>query len=232
MQPQIDTRVAGLCQLCNFWVRADEYRQEQSAGFGRARHLSIRGNRYRRGFVRRFAPLIAISAFAVAVPAWAVTPSQPTDPLHPGKPGGKSHKCAAIHDGYYAKGSLVSSSLTAGSKKQHFSGSITVDVNRANHKTGRGNHTFSLTNTRVLFGKGVNATAPAAGDHVVLDGKITELPRGCSTAGFTSRITITSVTITARHRRHRRTCTASDFSRVGSKNSGLCALGRRSLHVA
>jgi hypothetical protein len=52
-----------------------------------------------------------------------------------------------------------------------------------------------LTDARVKFGKGVSSTAPAAGSRVRLQGKITVLPRGCPSSGFTATTTIHHVEI-------------------------------------
>jgi ribosomal protein L31 len=145
-----------------------------------------------------------MSALAVAVPAWAAKPphpthlTHPTHPSHPANGGGKGkakRSCTALNKGYDAKGTLVTSSLTAASTKDRFDGSITVDVTRANHKAATGSQTFTLTNARVRFGKSVDSTAPAAGDRVTLHGKITVLPHGCSTTGFTPTITVRNVRI-------------------------------------
>ena len=85
--------------------------------------------------------------------------------------------------------------LTLAAKKGHFDGTMTVDVTRANHKAATGMQTFTLTNARVRFGKGVSATAPAAGSRVRVHGKITVLPHGCATTGFTATTTIRNVEI-------------------------------------
>jgi hypothetical protein len=47
----------------------------------------------------------------------------------------------------------------------------------------------------VIFHPGVSATALAAGSRVGLHGKITELPKGCSTIGFASATTVRNVDI-------------------------------------
>jgi hypothetical protein len=156
--------------------------------------------------VKKFVALVSISALAIAVPAWAAKPPHPTHPTHPSHPAHPAHpgggaggsgSCSALNKGYRASGALVSSSLTPGTGKNRFGGSITVDVARANHKAATGSQTFTLTNARVRFGKGVDPTAPAPGDRVTLHGKITELPHGCSTTGFTSTITVRNITIKA-----------------------------------
>jgi ribosomal protein L31 len=98
--------------------------------------------------------------------------------------------CTARNEGYNASGTLTSATLTPGTKKDHFDGTITVDVTRANHKTVTGMQTFTLTDARARFGKGVSSTAPAAGSRVRVHGKVTVLPHGCSTTGFTPTVTI------------------------------------------
>jgi hypothetical protein len=99
--------------------------------------------------------------------------------------------------GYYGRGTLVSGTLTPGAKKDHYDGTLTVDVSRANHKAPKGSQTFTLMDARVRFGKGVTSTTLTAGDRVVLHGKITVLPRKCDSTGFTSVITVRNVRIRA-----------------------------------
>jgi hypothetical protein len=53
---------------------------------------------------------------------------------------------------------------------------------------------FTLTDARVVFGKGVGTT-PATTDRVTLHGKITVLPHGCTSTTFTSTTTVKDVTI-------------------------------------
>jgi hypothetical protein len=97
--------------------------------------------------------------------------------------------------GYNAAGTLMSATLTPAATKGHFDGTISVDVLRANHKAPTGTQTFTLTDARVRFGKGVSSTAPAAGSRVRLHGKITVLPHRCSSTGFTPTITVRNVSI-------------------------------------
>lgn len=141
----------------------------------------------------------AASAMA-AVPAWAAKPAHPSHPVHPSHPAhaqGKTHghsnkgkSCVAHKRGYNANGTLVSGALTPGGKKDHYDGTLTVDVTRANHKAPTGSQTFTLTDARVHFGKGVTSTTLAAGDRVRLHGKITELPKRCDSTGFAPAITV------------------------------------------
>jgi hypothetical protein len=142
-----------------------------------------------------------MSALVAVVPAWAAKPTHPTHPTHPNNStSGKSNQgsgrsCTALNKGYNGSGTLVSAALTPGTGRDRFGGTLTVDITRANHKAATGQQTFTLTNARVRFGKGVDPTAPAAGDRVRLHGKITELPHGCASTGFVSATTIRNVTI-------------------------------------
>jgi ribosomal protein L31 len=154
--------------------------------------------------MKRLALLLAVTAFAIVIPAQAKKPAHPSPPAHPAHPShgssgntgmGKGHSCTARNEGYNASGTLTSATLTAATKKGHYDGTITVDVTRANHKATTGTQTFTLTNARVRFGKGVSSTAPAAGSRVRVHGKITVLPHGCSSTGFTATTTIGNLEI-------------------------------------
>jgi hypothetical protein len=125
--------------------------------------------------------------------AQAVKPPHPQHPGHPAKSHPKS--CAARAEGYNASGTLVLASLSPAAGHHRYSGTIEVNVSRANHRAAKGDQTFTLTDARVVFHHGVNATAPAGGSRVGLHGKITELPKGCSTTGFSSTITVRDVDI-------------------------------------
>ncbi len=143
--------------------------------------------------MKKLTTAIAVSALMAAVPAWAAKPTHPAHPSH-----GKGNSCTTpLNKGFYARGALISGTLTPGTRANHFNGSLTVDVTRANHKAPTGTQTYTLTDARVHFGKGVTATTIAAGDRVVLHGKITALPKKCSSTGFTPTITVRNVTIRA-----------------------------------
>jgi hypothetical protein len=145
--------------------------------------------------MKRLALLIGLAAFAIVVPAEAKN-AHPAHPSHPAQAtSGKGHSCAPRKEGYNATGTLVAAALTPSTKKDHYDGMLTVDVTRANHKAPKGSQTFTLSDARVRFGKGVDKTAPAPGSRVHLHGKITVLPHGCSTTGFTPTITIRNVEI-------------------------------------
>jgi hypothetical protein len=153
--------------------------------------------------MKRIALLVSLVALVAVVPATGAKPPHPSHPAHPAHPGGGPRSCTARHEGYNATGSLVTAALTPGTKKDRYDGTLTVDVTRANHKAQTGSQTFTLTNARVRFGKGVSNTAPAAGDQVRLHGTITVLPHGCATSGFVPVITVRNVTIkTAKAAKH------------------------------
>ena len=146
--------------------------------------------------MKRFALLSAVITFAIAVPAQADKPAHPAHPTHPATPGmGKPHSCTPRNEGYNAWGTLVSATLTPGTKKGHYDGTITADVTRANHHAPTGPQTYTLTDARVQFGKGVSSTAPAPGSRVRLQGRITVLPHGCPSSGFTATTTVRHVVI-------------------------------------
>jgi hypothetical protein len=146
--------------------------------------------------VKKLIAPIAMSALVAAAPAWATKPPHPSHPSHPNN--GQGNSCTALrNEGYYARGTLVSGTLTPGTKSGHYDGTLTVMVTRANHKAPTGSQTYTLTDVRVHFGHGVTATTLTAGDRVVLHGKITVLPKKCSSTTFTPTITIHYVTIKA-----------------------------------
>jgi hypothetical protein len=103
--------------------------------------------------------------------------------------------------GFRAYGTVTSGSLTAGTGKDRFNGSLTVNVTRANHGATTGSQTYTLTNARVRFGKGVDPMS-LTGDRVIVHGTLTALPRRCSTTGFTSTTTVRNVTIKVPHKTH------------------------------
>ncbi len=146
-------------------------------------------------------PIFAgLAALALAVPAQAHE--------HPGKAhkqhkAGKQHTCAPHAVGYNARGTFVSSTLnqTAGAatperRDDRYSGSVVVNVTKANHKAPTGPQTFTLNNAKVKFadadGNGV-ADEPKEGDRVKLHGKVTKLKRKCDQTGFTPEVTVRQV---------------------------------------
>ena len=154
--------------------------------------------------------IAAAAALAIAVPAWAAKPTHPTHPTHPshpshpsqGKGAGKAKghskskgtsSCKMLSEGYRASGTLTSATLTPGARKDRFDGTLVADITRANHKALKGSQTFTLTDARVRFGKGVSSTAPAAGDRVTVHGKTTVPRHGCTSS--TAVITVRNVRI-------------------------------------
>jgi hypothetical protein len=149
--------------------------------------------------MRKLPIYAGLLAVALAVPAQAHE--------HPGK-GPKSKvtkpgKCQPRAVGYNARGAFVSSSLTqtAGAATpalgdDRYSGSVTVNVTKANHKAPTADQTFTLDNAKVKFAdaddNGV-ADVPVAGDRVKLHGKVTRLKRKCDQTGFTPQVTVRKV---------------------------------------
>jgi hypothetical protein len=151
--------------------------------------------------MRKIAMLAALCGFAMVVPAQANKPPHPLKPDKTDKPDKPKHKsnprkCVARSEGYNASGTLVVTG-TALTKLAdgRYSGTIHVIVGRANHKAATGDQTFTLTDARVKFHKGVDPTNPAPNSRVGLHGKITQLPHSCSTTGFTPLITVRNVDI-------------------------------------
>ena len=150
--------------------------------------------------MRKFPLFAGLAALALAVPAQAHE--------HPGKAhkqhkAGKQHACEPHAVGFNARGTLVSSSLTqtAGAatperRDDRYSGPVTVNVTKANHKAPTGEQTFTLDNAKVKFAdaddNGV-ADEPKAGDRVKLHGKVTRLKRKCDPTGFTPVVTVRQV---------------------------------------
>ena len=123
--------------------------------------------------------------------------AQADKPVPTGKPAKTDPKsCTPRNEGYNAVGTLVSATLTpVTGDAGHYSGTLAVTVTKPNHGAATGAQTFTLTDARVVFHQGVDATAPAVGSRVGLHGKITVLPKGCTTHGFTATITVRHVDI-------------------------------------
>jgi hypothetical protein len=143
----------------------------------------------------------AVAGAAIAVvPAMAAKPtSQPTHPNHPAKANGR---CKPKHVvGFNATGKLIAATLTqtAGqgttdTSDDRYSGTVEVNVSRANHKAPTGDQTYTLSNSKVSFYdvNGAPVTQPVAGDTVRVHGKIGHAPKKC--AGPSNVVTsITSV---------------------------------------
>jgi hypothetical protein len=136
---------------------------------------------------------IAIAAIAIA--AIVAVPAQ-------AKPG-KSHKCTPHAVGYAAAGTLESQSLaqtkgadTAKRSDDRYSGTLTVDVKRANHHGATGSQDYTVEDARVRFYDADHdgtADAPKAGDRVKVKGRITRLGKKCDASDFTPTITVRKV---------------------------------------
>jgi hypothetical protein len=124
------------------------------------------------------------AALAVA-PALAAKPAE--KPAHPPHPA----KCKINSVGYKAKGLLVSQTLTqtkgadtpTDKSDDRWSGPLTVDVKKANHKAPKGVQTLTLTDAKVSWydaNHDGTADTPAAGDTVRLHGKLTKYKKKCT----------------------------------------------------
>jgi hypothetical protein len=137
--------------------------------------------------MRRIAICGIALAVTLAVPANAKPP-------HPTKPP-KAKACTPHDVGYNARGTLVSQTLTqtagADTAKRgddRYSGTLTVDVKKANHRAPQGEQTYTVDNARVHF-----SGTPKAGDRVKVHGKITKLRKKCDATGSTPTVTVRKV---------------------------------------
>lgn len=137
--------------------------------------------------MKKIAMLGLIATLALAAPAAGAVTYTPAPPP-------KGHKCTPHNVGYNATGKLIASSLTE-SGKGRYSGTIEVQVNRANHRGLTGDETFTLTSARVFFHHGVDPANPAVDSRVKLHGKVTQLAKKCPTEGFTPTVTVRKVDI-------------------------------------
>jgi hypothetical protein len=136
---------------------------------------------------------VIAAAAATALAAVAAAPAQAHKPEQSGNHGSK--KCTPHKVGFNASGKLESASLTqtegadtTSRKDDRYSGTVTVDVKRASHKTPTGSQTYTLENDRVkLYDADHDGTAdePKAGDRVKVKGSITRLSKKCDQTDFT-----------------------------------------------
>jgi hypothetical protein len=146
--------------------------------------------------MKKLATLAVLATGLLVLPAQA----KPPHPAHP-------NKCAVHNVGFRAGGTLVGQILTqtqggptATTRDDRYSGSITVNVTKANHGAPTGNQTYTVADAKVKFhvpdrtGDGKRTLADVrAGDRVTLHGKITHLAKHCDHTGFTPRITVKQV---------------------------------------
>ncbi len=137
--------------------------------------------------MKRIAVLGTLGLLALVASAQAGTHYSPAPPHG-------SHRCLPHSVGYNASGTLVNASLTA-EEHGRYSGTLEVNVARANHQAPTGNQTFTLAAAKVKFHHGVNPTTPAPGSRVRLHGKITKLSKHCPSDGFTPTITVKKVDV-------------------------------------
>jgi hypothetical protein len=125
----------------------------------------------------------AMLAVALAPSAASAKPKKP-------KP---TKYCVPNSVGFDARGTFVSGSLsqtkgadTAKRGDDRYSGSIVVDVKKANHGAPKGEQAYTVTNARVRFHPSKD-TEPSAGDRVKLSGKLTKV-RGkkCANPGVSA----------------------------------------------
>jgi hypothetical protein len=145
--------------------------------------------------MRKLPMAIAAAAALAAAPAQAHTPKP--------KPKPTPHRCEPKAVGFNASGTLVSQALTqsagaatATRSDDRYSGTVTVDVKRANHHSPAGTQTYTLDNDRVRYYDAAHdgtADAPKAGDRVKLEGKVTRLGKHCDATGFTPAIDVRRV---------------------------------------
>jgi hypothetical protein len=168
--------------------------------------------------MRKLTMYAGLAALAIAVPAAQANDDHPNQGKKGNPPGqakehkgeakehkgaAKKPKCTPHAVGYNARGTLVSSSLTqtkgqgtARKGDDRWSGPLTVNVTKANHKAPKGEQTFTLTDARVSFADADDNNVPdaaKAGDRVKLHGKITRLRHGCDQTGFTPQVTVRQV---------------------------------------
>ncbi|HMJ32606.1 MAG TPA: hypothetical protein VK501_01720 [Baekduia sp.] len=149
--------------------------------------------------MRTLALVGAIGALAVVAPAQADKPAHPPKPAHPAKPAQpakppKAKDCTPNNRGFRAAGSLGAAAL-AKNADGTYSGTITADVKKANRSAPTGSQTYTLDHAKVKFHHGVDPVAPGPGSRVTVHGKITGLPKSCSTTGFTPSVTVKKVDI-------------------------------------
>jgi hypothetical protein len=147
--------------------------------------------------MKKLATLAALAVIAAVGTAQAEKPAQskPTPPkAAPAKPS-KPAACVPNTEGFKASGTLITAALTAEGHGR-YSGTLEVNVTKANHHAPTGDQTYTLSHARVKFHHGVSVTEPAPGSRAKVGGKITELhSKHCTSEGFTPTITVKKVDI-------------------------------------
>jgi hypothetical protein len=119
---------------------------------------------------RMVTPAILAAAAIVAAPAQAGQEGGN------GKHDGAAHRCAVHAVGFDASGTLVAQAL-APAGIGRWSGTLTANVTRANHRAPAGRQTYILDAARVR-----SAAKARPGDRVKLHGRLTRVPAGCGSA--------------------------------------------------
>ena len=137
--------------------------------------------------MRKILITAAAGAALAITPALAAKPAaKPDHPTHPATPA----KCKINTVGYNAKGTLIAQTLTqtqgqatpTDTSDDRYSGTVEVNVTKANHKAPTGDQTYTLTDAKVSFYDANNdgtADQPVAGDTVHVHGKIGHAPKKC-----------------------------------------------------
>lgn len=161
--------------------------------------------------MKKLITLVAVGAFALAVPAQAKPPHAGGGAKPKGsekskgaeRSQGRGGRCKTRSVGYNARGVLVAVDVTqtAGADTpteagdDRYSGTVEVDVTKVNHKGAKGVQTFTLTNAKVKHydadGDGA-AEQPKAGDLVKVHGKVTRRHKRCS-GEFAPTVTVKQV---------------------------------------
>jgi hypothetical protein len=122
--------------------------------------------------------ILMLAGVAFATTA-AGAQAHPPNPHHDA-----ANHCKPQAVGFLASGTLVSQALTqtvgadtSTKRDDRYSGTVTVEVKRANHRAPTGAQTYTLDNDRVHFDA---AGAPKPGDRVKLYGKLTRARHGCA----------------------------------------------------
>ena len=154
----------------------------------------------------------ALALGALTIPVGAAA-KKPDDPGAKGKTKAQQKqsahkntekKCKIKKVGYNASGTLTNYGLTqsqgtatpADTSDDRYSGTIGVDLKKANHKSPKGPQTLTVTDIKVHFGDGVTQP-PAAGSRVGLHGKVTKRNKKCTDQSGTGVVTLRKIDIKA-----------------------------------
>jgi hypothetical protein len=158
--------------------------------------------------MRKIMITAAAGAALAITPALAAKPASKPD--HPQKPPHPA-KCKINSVGYNASGNVLTitdwtqtkgADTTTDTSDDRYSGTLTVDVKKANHKAPKGTVEYTLTDVKASFDDADhNGTpdVPKAGDKVGVHGKLTKYKKKCPGADLAytiKRVRFTTVTPT------------------------------------